>query len=495
MDRALEELREEAKRDLYVFSRAVLGFDYMVPEVHGPVCQFLMKPWKRKLIELPRGFLKTTLTSVAYPLWRAIQNPNIRIVIVMKTIQNAQKTLNQIRSIVERNETFRALFPEVIPESYREVRWSDTAVELKRPGSFREATFEAAGIGTTLTSRHYDIIIEDDLVAPDVDNITGLEAMPTREEIEKAIGWHRLARSLLISLEEGEIIHVGTRWSKYDLIQHIIDNEPHTARLKIPAIDEHGNPTYPSRFPLHVLEEIRAEQGTYIFATQYLLEPVDEANMTFKPQWLEHYWETEPEGIKKVITVDPAISKRESAAYSVVAVLGALDGRLYVLDYLRGHWNPGQLIDAMFSAAGKWGVKDVYVEAVAWQEALAYFFEIECKRRGEYLNVQTVRPGPDETKETRIRGLQPFAESGRLLLKPWMRDLKIELLDFPFSKTKDIADAVAYGPRVLRDYLTVKPKPKPPEKKGETMGDVLEQLRRRRTMRWGFPVPVRREIA
>lgn len=481
-------LRQAAKDSLYVFARWVLGFEYMVPHVHAPLCEFLERPSKRKQITLPRGFLKTTVCVVAYSLWRAVRNPNIRILIAMKTLPNATKSIDQIRGIVERNELFRALFPEVIPGDFREVTWSSQAATLNRPGVFREATFEAAGIGTTVTSRHYDLIIEDDLVAPDKDDLTGLEAMPSREEIEKAIGWHKLARSLLVSLEHGEIVNIGTRWSKYDLIQYIIDNEPHTERFELSALDENGNPTYPERFPKHVLEEIEREQGTYIFASQYLNRPYDEARMVFRDEWLSHTWDKVPEGLAKAIIVDPAISKREEAAYSVVLVAGAADGKLYALDYRRGKWNPSELIEQMFDAASAWNVTDVYVEAVQWQEALAHFFERFAREQGKWLNVVPIKPGKDESKELRIRGLQPFAQRGALLLAPWMRDLRVELRDFPFSKTLDIADALAYAPRVLAHALaTVKVEP-PPRKIGETVGDVIDRLRRRGTERWGFRI-------
>lgn len=499
----LRTLRRRARQSLYVFARGILGFDYMVPQVHGRVCDFLTYSGKRKLLVMPRGFLKTTLASVAFPLWCALPidegepnptpwlvnaGPNLRVLIAMKTLSNAQATVDQIRGIVETNDLLRTLWPEIIPDP-RKQKWSSLGAELNRPGVFREATFEAAGIGTTVTSRHYDMIIEDDLVAPDKDNLTGLEALPTKEEIEKAIGWHRLARSLLINLGDGVIFNVGTRWAKYDLIQYILDNEPNTESFRLSVYDEDGEPIYPERFPAHVLDQIKEEQGTYIFSSQYLNQPYDEAKMIFKPEWLRTYHtfspDDHPEDMRKCLIVDPAISKKKDADWSVVGVAGAIDRKLYVLDYARGRWNPSQLIASMFDMALRWRITDIHAESVAWQAALVHFFNLKAAELDIWLNAKPL-PTRNIDKDTRIRGLQPFAEHGALVLAPWMDVLTRELLDFPFGAHDDVADTFAYAPRVLGIDWSPMTEPKKPRRKVETVGDVIDELYKKRYWAYGF---------
>ena len=79
--------------------------NWLTKEVHLPLCKFLQVPYPlKKLIELPRGFLKTTISSVYYPIWRSINNPSIRILIVQNTFDNAAKRVHEIRSIFEKNE-------------------------------------------------------------------------------------------------------------------------------------------------------------------------------------------------------------------------------------------------------------------------------------------------------------------------------------------------------------------------------------------------------
>jgi phage terminase large subunit-like protein len=289
-------------------------------------------------------------------------------------------------------------------------------------------------------------------------------------------------------------MNLGTRWAKFDLIQHIIDNEPNTHHFEMSALTPDDQAVYPERFSRAILREIEEEQGTYIFSSQYLNNPYDPASMIFQPEWL-HTWDKLPEGMRLVIMVDPAISQEKSACFSVVCVLGAWDQQLYVVDYHRGRYNPSELIDHMFSLSAQYNVMDVAVETVAWQQALAHFFNAECTRRGTFLNVIETKPGAKETKDMRIRGLQPFAQRGALHLAAWMRDLKKEMLDYPFSKTLDIVDAVGYGPRLLGiAYTRAKEQHVPDVHTGLTMGELVDSLRRKGTTRWGMHVgrmPVR----
>ncbi len=57
-------LRQMAKGDLYLFSKGVLQFDWIIPHIHKQICDDLMDETSCfKLIVLPRGWLKTTLGS------------------------------------------------------------------------------------------------------------------------------------------------------------------------------------------------------------------------------------------------------------------------------------------------------------------------------------------------------------------------------------------------------------------------------------------------
>jgi predicted phage terminase large subunit-like protein len=502
MDRTDKELRELALNSLYFFGRAILGFDWLVRHVHGRIANLYEDPTNKRLqFTLPRGFLKTTFATITYSLWRVLpprdeyvrigkkdplHDPNARILIVQNTMDNARARVNVLRQIIEGNRLIRGLFPEIIPESFfgTKTRWSDSRAQIRRVEQHPEATWEAAGVGTRLVSRHYTEIIEDDIIAPKKDDVTGTEAIPTRDDVEKAIGFHKSAISLLANPKDGRIINIGTRWAHYDVINYIeTEQMPPFVQFKLAAVDDEGKAVYPERFDLDTLESIKHEQGTYIYSSQYLNKPYDTEKMVFHPGWFKSY-QVEPEDMAVYMSVDPAISKRKKSDYSVVIVAGVTyDRGLYVLEYTRERLNPTELIQLILSTNRRRNPEKVIIETVAWQQALSHFTRKEAMENYEYLPV--VEFNPRNKKEVRIRGLQPIAQRGKLYTKPQHTELRKELTDFPYGEYDDLADALA----TIKIHARFPASPQEEVRKvGETLKDVLEEIRESR--RTGMPEQV-----
>ena len=79
----LDKLRETGKKSLFFLARAILGFHDLDAKIHLPICSELQnyKKHPKTIIVLPRDWFKSTLGSIAYPVWRVINNPNIRALI------------------------------------------------------------------------------------------------------------------------------------------------------------------------------------------------------------------------------------------------------------------------------------------------------------------------------------------------------------------------------------------------------------------------------
>jgi hypothetical protein len=73
--------REIYRRDLFLFAYECLGFKDLTWHCHGPMIETLEAPTTRKLIVMPRGSLKSSICSIAYPIWQLMKNPNERILI------------------------------------------------------------------------------------------------------------------------------------------------------------------------------------------------------------------------------------------------------------------------------------------------------------------------------------------------------------------------------------------------------------------------------
>lgn len=452
----IADLRRKGQESLYFFAKGILGFDRLVPEVHRQVCDELQdyRNHSQTKVTLPRGWYKTTICSCAYPLWRAIEDlpksANVRVLVAQNTYKNACKKLAKISALVKGNALFRALYPEVLPDN--KCRWSQDALCLNRPGAYDEATFEAAGTGTQVTSRHYNLIIEDDTVAPEIDDLGIENVAPGPEEIAKAIGWHRLTLPLLDDISTSQNLVVGTRWAELDLLSWIEDNEDYHSLTRAALEDESGQPDYNgkvvwSRFDRDTLKKLEKALGGYMFFSLYLNSPLKSADQSFKPEWWRTYL-TEPQGLICYITIDlagdPATLKGDKPDYNVVMTCGKdMDsGNVYVLDYFRKRCSPGEVIDALFRQVGMWHPVKVGLEAVAYQGSLEYFIKERMKKQSLWFSVEGITHGK-RSKFQRILGLQPMMEAGTLFFREWMRDLRTELMAYPRGANDDLPDTLS----------------------------------------------------
>jgi len=267
-----------AQGSLYFFAKAVLGFDKLTLSLHKEVCDFLTLPDRRKMLVLPRGHYKTTISTISFPMWLSVNNPNIRILLSSSTTTNAQKMLGLIRAKWERCDMLRWLFPELVPNTGLS-RWNDSCAVINRTQDFPEGTYEAIGAGGTAVSRHYDCIIEDDLVSED--------HLISKEQMDKVISWHQYKESLFVSPGKGLDVLIGTRWAHYDLLSHVMETEVDRVRY-IRAATENGVPIFPEEFTLQELERLLTVMGPYRYScftgdtlvrTSVGDTPIDEINV------------------------------------------------------------------------------------------------------------------------------------------------------------------------------------------------------------------------
>lgn len=443
--------------DFSYFAQLLSDPSFFDATFHTGLCRFLQHSKKDKLIVLPRTFLKTTIAASLYALWRAtrdaiLKKNHLRILVTSNTTPNAQKTVRTIRSIVEQNQLYQLFFPDMIP-NFSKVRWSDSCACLVRPVDHPEGTFESAGVGTNIIRRHFNIIIEDDTVAPRKDELTGEEAMPSKDDIEKAVGFHKLTIPLLIN-EEDERIVIGTRWASYDLINFVMENEKFDTYDRA-CYKEDGKPLY-KKFSQNRLDSIRAGMGVYMFSMLYLNKPLAKEFMAINPDWYRYYEESElPEDGYGLVTVDPADppTGKASQDYSGIVSVKHTKQGLFVRRYVRKRMSDKQMIDEAFRIADEDGFVKIRIEVNRYAHLEAAFREA-MKIRNKYYLIDPVK-AKKVNKEARIKNrLSPLFENGVIFMKRGMRELESELTTFPYGRHDDLIDALSWqvGDRTSTEY-------------------------------------------
>ena len=490
-DKQRLELRKRCLSSLYNFCIATMGYDDIIDPLHGQYCGFLSEEGKRKQATMPRSFVKTWIGSIAYPVWVTLVRkdedefpypkawedkfwtlgPDMRILIASYVISNAEKMIQLVRKTYESNAAMQMLFPEVIPHNFNKTRWSNQSACINRENNFTESTFEAAGVGGSSISRHYDLIVEDDLVYAKKDDLTGRELHPSYDDIEKAIGWHKLSHSLLVPGKHTHIHNLGTRWARHDLVDYIWTNEPSYKRFIRGAVDldqlnsgipwEECRPEWEACYDIQALKAIRDAQGPYMFATQYLLKPMSPEEMLFRPSWLQMYTKKDevPKSIRIYTTVDLAewgTSRRKRGDCNSVVLTCAWDhlNHCWILHYDVGRFDPSRVIEVMGKHWTAFKPEYIGVEAVYYQKALAHFATKAMEeKKVPWMSIRNIKPEGNESKELRIRAIEPIASNFALHCKPTHTEFITEFSEYvPNSDAckKDILDALAYQIQIAR---------------------------------------------
>ena len=411
-------------------------------DFHGGICDFLQDSGPEKMLILPRGFLKTTLISM-YILWRSTKNTLLRSLLSSNTTPNAQKTVRSIRNIIENHKLYQLFFPEAIP-NFSKVRWSDTCACLNRSEDYPEGTFESAGIASNVIRRHFNIISEDDTVAPKKDELTGQEAMPSKDDIEKAVGFHKLTIPLLIN-EGDERIVTATRWASYDMVSYVLENEKQFDVMDLTAYKEDGAPRY-RKFSANRLASIKMGLGTYMFSMLYLNQPLAKEFMAFNPDWFRYYEEDElPDMEFTLVTLDPADppTGKRSQDYSAIVSCRHTKKGIYVRRYRRKRLTDKQMIGETIDVAIIDEAIKIRIETNRYAHLEAGFRE-EMAKRDLHFIIDAVKAKRIQ-KEARIKNrLSPLFENGVIYLKRGMRELEEELTTFPYGKHDDLIDALSW---------------------------------------------------
>jgi hypothetical protein len=238
------------------------------------------------MLLVPRGCFKTTLGSVALPIWLLVQLPNIRILIDTHTRGLAQSILQEIKDHFERNERFKNLFGELYKDAQP---WNENSITLNtRRVAHKENSIDTSGVDKAINGGHYDFIICDDLVSE------------TTAESIKGIKKVRRHLSLLNPILEvnGCQLVIGTRWAHNDLYGYVMDRDrkrierhqqPEYEVLRHGAWLSDGQLYFPSRLDERFLAEAKLNSTDKEFSVFYLNEPIEEGSKVFPRTQIKFY--------------------------------------------------------------------------------------------------------------------------------------------------------------------------------------------------------------
>lgn len=419
--------------------------DYKVQPFHQKMIDYQSAAEDTCLQLAPRGFGKSTLLTIVRSIYEVLRDPEIRILIVSKTQNRAEGFLREIKLHLEHN-------PKLIEHFGRfhsDRKWDSGEIWVgPRVSLAKEATITCVGVEGPVASRHYDLIIADDLV--DEENAR------TEGQRERVRTW--FYRTLLPCLEpHGRMFIVGTRYHFMDLYGHLIENEFAGKHQIIRALGPDGSTPWPEMFSIEKLEELRRRMGTAIFNTQYQNDINEMKGAIFKEEWIKFFEEVPPMGrFDLYIGCDPAATREEALLrggrvdtdYWAIVVggrernlRGEYYGPVHIFHVWRGRVTKQAYVDLLIALNKRFRPEQVLVESTGAQEYLVQDLR-------EHMPVKGVTRTKD--KFARAYWLQGHFENGQILFpsqelasnwEPYQALIN-ELLLFPEGGHDDLFDAL-----------------------------------------------------
>lgn len=180
----------------------------------------------RLLINVPPEHAKSTVCTVNYPTYRIALDPNIRIIIVSKTLVKAREFVYAIKQRLSHPRWLKlqtAFGPEGGWKQDADT-WRVDTVYLgsdARNSSEKDPTIQALGMGGQIYGARADLIILDDCITT-----------ANAHEWEKQIDW--LQKEVITRLgKNGKLLVVGTRIAPNDLYKEL-RNPKHWSNGKSP---------------------------------------------------------------------------------------------------------------------------------------------------------------------------------------------------------------------------------------------------------------------
>jgi len=481
-------------KDLGAFhiQEAIPLFEYIIGDFPFPKIvedrEKITQPnYNKVLLELPRSSFKSTLFTIAFSIWLIIRNQEIKIGLGSWKHDIAKGFLTEIKTHLEENDRLKKLYPEIFFDDPKKEspKWTDEMIRVLRMSKYKEHTIETFGIEKQPTSRHYDVIILDDVV--NETNVTSADI------IQKTKDKFRLLTSLLVA-PSNPIYVIGTRYHFNDLYGDLEAN-PEWLVYKRPAIIN-GEALFPEKLNLDELEKVKATQGLYIFSCQYLLTPMSPEDRTLNPSLLKTYTpDNLPEELHIYGGMDIAFSLSKRSDRSVIIVLGydPVETNIYLLDGVVFRGETSDILDRIVEFGRKWQFKKMKIETIGMLgKILEKPIENKLREARVVLNYELVKgysrsyTGGNKNEKPRIPiVLSPHLDAGRLLVPEKLivqdpvekrrinliAEMKQEMAEYPFGKHDDIIDALALAVMAIPDFV--------PRKKNREKNKIFDNYLKR----------------
>ena len=449
-------------------------------ESHFQLMDHLFGKQRFKGFECSRGLAKSTLIGIYHLLYIAFKGskPNFGkvdyVLYIMDTVSQVGANFEQLIGILEDNRELA---------KHLEIRKSrlgdDPTLYIWNKDLNRTIYFKGRGAGqkmrgTRIMGKRPNIILLDD-----IENDENVESKESREKLKN---WFFNAVIPAVNPNKFEIDFIGTPIHADALLLNLLEGngddeffkQYEFAFIQLPAAEnltaaiikgESDEPLISAWSDRFTVSYLRTMYGLYAsqnkltsFWQEFMLQIAPKENLLFETDKIRRYSamaiKEQLPNFTYYISVDLAISQKDSADYTVIAVIGVNDNAdWFLIDGFFGRVKPDETIQRVFEFVKMYRPYSVVLEKVAFQTSMKTFMEQEMVRQGIYFGIDMVsRPQHKNSKLSVIKSLQPIVNNGKLWLPDgYISSFVTELLeemnlitnDKILAKHDDLVDALA----------------------------------------------------
>jgi predicted phage terminase large subunit-like protein len=434
-------LKAKATGNLYNFYRTYVAqrFHHNYPANHlrelaKELTRLERGDFKKLAVSMPPRHGKSSMVTLAFPLWLLFQDPTLNILIVNNTSTLSEKFGIMLREYVRQ-------YGYLFGVNLSETKHSNTHLMFcSNTGKDYTGSIRLTGSSGSITGQDVDYLIVDD-------PYKGLEEEFTPSAIDKMITWENSILEQRIEPHTRYCI-LHTRWHTNDLIGYYMKTQAddfHFVTYK--AIQDDNTVLWPERYSLDLLLKKKNKIRDRLFSANYQQEPIDESSDFFNISKIN--WGTPPNlNINKSVRAwDIASSGKETKNdFTAGSKDHKVNEKIFYCNHLVhgrfGNENKSKikstasidtptvhiLIETGVAAAGKLLFKE-------WQEQL--------------LGYHVEQAQPITSKVDRATPFKNAMEDGLVYIDlpegPARQSLVNELSSFPYGEHDDIIDSLSHG--------------------------------------------------
>jgi predicted phage terminase large subunit-like protein len=445
--------RARALSDFYWFSKFVIGWSDMQPHVHRDLCDTLQTidtlhedRAAEALVLMPRGSFKSSIGAISYSIWYLLNNPDARILIASATTDLARNTMTAIRSILENNKFFRELFGDKIARDARgkpvKLTLEDILFEgrSERGMQLREFSISCGAVGKIKNGAHYDLVILDDVV--------NHENCATLEQAAKVKRYYGQTHSQLEP--HGAMVIIGTRYKYDDLYGYLLGNN----------------------------------EANQIIPDRCIVEKTDEESQVFFKEDFR-YAKDVPEGCVRFLLIDPSMGGVSGDYTAMVGIAVDYEGNIFIEMSQQRKVRPSELIDWVYDMHRRYDYDRINIEQVG-MSTLVDMIQEGYKHGRPFIPVVPIKASTQQSKETRIRQLEPYFKQHKIHFYGAHPQLEDQLLRFPGLVHDDLVDALSMMIRSTYEPTKNEPKKKKRRRFDVASKEIGREKKKSHFLKWRY---------